>query len=396
MADLRGGSTVGGRPIATTDMIEKIVTQEQITAWTEKMNRYESTNITTTEKVDSYMVDKNKNGIYQTQNVTFTANNAQVYGWGTLVNLSANNSRFQLYAPHKSKDETAGDLFFRTGWDTDTKAWERVVTSTMLNTEMAKKLNLTGGTLTGALYSNSVIATSGKAFIGASNNSVRTTPTITLAIGDHDTGLKWKSDGNFDLCANNTAILNIAESGVYVTAGKNLRVGNNDVWHTGNLTPSNYVAKSTQLSNAYDLNTLYAEGFYRVYQPTNRPSKIANWAYVEVMRHSDTYVMQKIYNYEGSLSYWRTRNNGTWTSWIPMGGGMTYVGTIATSAWTTGTNYYETTITHNLGSNNIVSVIFTDNSGFSMQTGFSVTDANKIKIYCSTNVAGKIVINATP
>lgn len=72
-----------------------------------------------------------------------------------------------------------------------------------------KKLNLTGGTLTGLLKSNSDIRTSGKLYVKATTNNVDTTPLVDLAIGDSDTGFKWLSEGNLALCSNNQNIFEI-------------------------------------------------------------------------------------------------------------------------------------------------------------------------------------------
>jgi hypothetical protein len=71
-----------------------------------------------------------------------------------------------------------------------------------------------------------------------------------------------------------------------------------------------------------DINNLIRTGFYMGDNMVNAPT--AAWYYVQVMRHSDGYVYQKIteLNPAGlvALSYERIKNNGTWGGWISMGG----------------------------------------------------------------------------
>ena len=54
---------------------------------------------------------------------------------------------------------------------------------------------------------------------------------------------------------------------------------------------------------------------------------------------------------------------------------------------------YEMTISHNLNCTNITSVIVTDSDNISMFTGFKITSSSTIKIYCSSAVDGKVIIN---
>ncbi|MGL5098467.1 MAG: tail fiber domain-containing protein, partial [Fusobacteriaceae bacterium] len=58
------------------------------------------------------------------------------------------------------------------------------------------------------------------------------TPTITLALGDGDTGFKWNSDGNFDIYANNVSIGNFVSTGIALK--KNVNV-------TGSVTTSSEI-----------------------------------------------------------------------------------------------------------------------------------------------------------
>lgn len=85
--------------------------------------------------------------------------------------------------------------FLRSGKGTAWNEWKQIVTN----------------------YDSINFGTTGKGYFGASTNAVTTTPSITLAIGDADTGMHWHSDGNFSLYANNQQIVNLNTSAVIVT-----------------------------------------------------------------------------------------------------------------------------------------------------------------------------------
>ena len=392
MSDLRGGSTIGGRPIATSDMISQIISQEQIQDWTTKMNRCEPSYISIGATVDSMIKDTSKNGFHQITNIVPAING--YYNYGTIANLSTLSSRFQMYAPHRSLTGEKSTLLFRTGWDNDIKAWEEVAVVSDMTTKLALKFDKTGGTITGATTIASGLITNG---LTVNNTISAALNGNTLMIGSINTSYAHFS---------NSAAIPFHFNRDVKVAGE-IYAGtayDQKVWHTGNLTPNNYLAKSTELATSYDLNSLATEGHYRVLTAVNKPDKIATWAYIEVIVHSPAWILQKAYNFEGSLAYMRTKSNNIWTTWIPLGGGMSYVLAIAaTTAWTldsvtTSPTYglYSMVVTHTLGSENIVSVVLTDSVKMSMLTGFEVIDGNKLRVWCGENPTGKVVVNATP
>ena len=126
MANLRGNSLVGGKPIVTIDMLNKFVEDIQAAQKDEMMHKYEREIITSNQVIDAYIKDKSKNGVWLCSNVQ----GFPMYNYGTLVNLSADGSRFQLYAPHikgsSDKYNSTAGLFFRTGWGNDIKEWKEV------------------------------------------------------------------------------------------------------------------------------------------------------------------------------------------------------------------------------------------------------------------------------
>lgn len=401
MAKLKAGTTVGGKAIVTMDYLNKFISNDQIDDWSNKMNKYEKKNLTSFDIIAQNSIN---NGVY---NVNGLSPGSGIYSYGTCLNLATENFGLQLYAPEKdneSKEPTAA-LFFRTRVDNTLRTWQRIVTESMLNTKINTRLPLTGGKLSGILTSTSVFRTTGNVFFGVTPSMYKideALPAITLALGDKDTGFNWISDGSFNIYSNNEIVGNINSAGINFP--KKLQVKSNDVWHAGNFNPETKISKSTLLTEKTDLNTVIQEGIYRIYLATNRPSRITGWLYVHVTRHDDSYILQRVYNYEGTLAYWRTKAYGKWQKWQPLGGAMTAMKNITSqSEWTQDTNVnsvtngvYYITVTHGLESLNIVSVTLTNSSNVSMQRGYEIIDANKIKVWCEENPLGKIIINAIP
>lgn len=375
MAQLRGDSKVGGKPIVTLDIMDNFIEQILGVSLEAKINKREDSPISDFSIANTVIKDVTKNGFYQMNN---GANNEGKYGYGQLANLSNNNARFQMYAPHNESDKSA--LYFRTGWNDDIKNWERVTTKTMLDEGLNLKFDKTGGTVTGPITCQSGINCEGFISYG---------PVNWFKYGTQigiDRVCSISGTSNLIFTSNNSTM---------EMKDDTLRYNNSDVWHTGNFNPNDYVSRTaTLLTQGTDLNTIKTSGYYRCNLATNRPSKITGWSYIEVIRHDDNYVLQKIYSYDGNHIYSRTLNAGSWTDWKPLGGGLSYSQTVTAGNWSSNDGVYEMTVTHNIGSENITSVIVTDSSKMSMFTGFQVVSPTVIKVFSATNPAGKIVINA--
>lgn len=377
MAHLRGDSTVGGKPIVTLDEMNTFVEQIQGVGLKAKINKFEEDVITDFNTTNTIIKNTDKIGFWQVNN---GANNDGKYPYGQLSNLSNQRARFQLYAPHQENGYSA--LYFRSGWDDDVKAWERVVTSTMLNYELNKKFDKTGGTIAGSVTIENGLTCQGL----ISQGSVNWLKYGTAIGANRNCGIINSDNGGLKLYTNAAS----------VTIDDNaFKYNNSSVWHSGNLNPDNYIPKTAiLLSNSTDLNTVITTGYYRCSTPVNAPSKITGWAYIEVINHSSTYALQKIYSFDGNHTYSRTLNNGAWTAWRPLGGGLSYTQNITAANWSLNDGVYELTITHNIGSSNLTSVIVTDSNNMSMFTGFQIISSTVVKVFSSTNPAGKIVINA--
>ncbi len=113
--------------------------------------------------------DTKYNGVFEVANQTLQSG---MYTYGVLTNLSTASGRFQMYAPHRDNaDASKSDLWVRTGWSNDRKAWRQVmfadgkidnaVTADRLSTYAdldARYVNI-GGAITLALGADSLTAT---------------------------------------------------------------------------------------------------------------------------------------------------------------------------------------------------------------------------------------------
>lgn len=381
MAHLRGDSTVGGKPIVTLDIMNTFVEQIQGVGLKAKINKYEEDRLSSLSDADTIVVNKEMNGFWQ---VDGTSTYNGMHPQGQLANLSNTTARFQMYAPVREGSSSA--LYFRTGEGSTIRPWERVVTNSILTEQLKTKVDSSNGTASNLTISDQLVAY-GDAYIGQVNLF-----RSGFFIGTTDIG---NSNVSCAIAPNNNGIwLKAGTSGLYVEPNA-LRYNNNNIWHSGNLNPNDYVSRTAELLTAStDLNTVKNTGYYRCSSPTNAPSKVTGWAYIEIIKHSDTYVLQKIYSYDGNYTYSRTLNNGTWTTWTPLGGGLSFTKDITSGNWSLNGDMYEMTVTHNLGSENITSVIVTDSNKISMFTGFQIISSTVIKVFSATNSSGKIVINA--
>ena len=373
MAKLRGGSTVGGRQIASIDMLNDVVYQITNIELALKVNKAESDKIDNFTKADSYIKTKDKNGFWQVQNATNTTgvlNNNN----GLLANLSNDNARFQLYASNASNEDST--LYFRTGWDNSIKDWRKVVTDTILQNGLDTKFNKTGGDLSGNIEATNYISTSSYLRTRKNNDYLR-----------------------FSINSNNEAYYEVSSNVTKhnfnkpINAKTSMTVDNNLVYHAGLFDYNALAKKNAQAAPSTNLNSVINSGVYYGNFSTNSP--VANvLSYVDVSSDDNgDFLIQRLYATNG-LAYFRVRNSGVWSNWFTMGGTLKFSKTIQESNWTSANGMYELSITHNLGSDNITSVVVTDSDNVSMFTGFKIMSTSTLKIYSSTAVSGKVVINA--
>jgi phage-related tail fiber protein len=68
-----------------------------------------------------------------------------------------------------------------------------------------------------------------------------------------------------------------------------------------------------------DLNNILYTGFYKGSSMGNAPALSASWGYVEVIRHAETWVLQKVYDLHSDRFYMRRRTDSGWTAWESIG-----------------------------------------------------------------------------
>nr|WP_260871492.1 pyocin knob domain-containing protein [Paenibacillus sp. Y412MC10] len=64
-----------------------------------------------------------------------------------------------------------------------------------------------------------------------------------------------------------------------------------------------------------NLNNILLTGFYKGNGMINAPALSSGWGYVEVIRHAETWVLQKIYDLHADRFYMRRRTDSGWTAW---------------------------------------------------------------------------------
>lgn len=413
MAFLRGHSTVGGKEVATVDMIKDLIASNESTDVNSKISKYAGS-INNINDFTNLATSKNNNGIYDIQIAAKDpgSNNPIKRKDGILFSSSTDLGKMQLFSTQENSGQA--ELYLNSGLSGDN--FQKIV----LQKDLDTKLNLSGGTLTGTLNSNSDITTTQnvRANKGRFADGVYSNYDITIENAESDIKrfIFYKTEGGKDTSCfmyvqptqfgfydrkTGKEILYYNFSDRFLRSqSPHLILDGRRVWHEGNLNPNDYIPKATtRLGASVDMNNLTTTGFYTAYQPANSPSRMKGWCYIEVILHdgdTDRYILQKTYDFETGISYLRVKNAGTWQPWKPLAGANSYAKQVTANEWVGDSGAYAITITHNLGLDNITSVIFTDSNGYSMATGFSVIDNNKLKVYCTSNVAGKIVINAQP
>lgn len=141
-----------------------------------------------------------------------------VYADGSVIHIARDSRPSQIFISYGT-----GRMFHRgytaAGW----QQWYEIWTSSSF--DPTSKFDKTGGEISGGL------TTLGNTFVGA-RKQYGGSPTITLAIGDSDTGIGWSGDGAISIYANSAEVARINSSSFNVV--KNLFQNGNTVYHTGN------------------------------------------------------------------------------------------------------------------------------------------------------------------
>lgn len=100
--------------------------------------------------------------------------------------------------------------------------------------------------------------------LGVSDN-IKIIPTITLAIGDTDTGIRWNSDGNISIMANNVATATITPSSVIFNINVGLSANSTFTTLTGTTVSATTLSASGTVTGS---NGVYSSNWFRGYGDT--------------------------------------------------------------------------------------------------------------------------------
>lgn len=138
--------------------------------------------------------------------------------------------------------------------------------------------------------------TAGKGYFGANTNVVTTVPSITLAIGDSDTGMHWHSDGNASLYANNQQILNWTTSSITTMKRLTPNAGINRFYAHCQSIGSDYFNTAIELRETNEVGNTQSDHTYA-------PSLGYHWgnrAAATIAMHSDGHFYFRAQGYTGT------------------------------------------------------------------------------------------------
>ncbi len=123
------------------------------------------------------------------------------YSYGGLLTMNDGASRFRMYAPHNEGGKSA--LYFNTGWNSDQKAWERVMTFSQADAsylgktaKAADSSKLNGKTNATAPTANTIVQRDGSGDITA--RLVRTTYGVTTSAPAATAEIVFRNNGSSD------------------------------------------------------------------------------------------------------------------------------------------------------------------------------------------------------
>lgn len=151
----------------------------------------------------------------------------KIYSYGQVTSFNSSYSRLELYSTHTSSDPNDGNngIQFRSGWNDDKKSWRMLLDEVnYLHYTDNRYVNKVGDTVTGIMnFKDKVIV----------NSLIQSgTPSISLAIGDSDSGFNSVSDGHIQIYTNNVVLADL-NNGSF-TFRVNPYVNGNTIWHSGN------------------------------------------------------------------------------------------------------------------------------------------------------------------
>lgn len=125
---------------------------------------------------------------------------------------------------------------------------------------------------------------------------------VPLDIGPQGVGVgKVHSNGAFDLEVGSGGIR--SEGGIWFQ-GKSVQVH-----------PLTHPTSGSAITVTGNWNDVIQTGFYQGSSMTNQSPGAHSWKYVRVTQHNSLYTLQESIDFSGTGSYYRVKDNGTWSGW---------------------------------------------------------------------------------
>lgn len=377
MANLIGGSTVGGKEILSVDAMNQLVHEIKNDISGTSMEKYEEQQIVDASTLAQHINNPKMNGVWQ-----FSAEAPLgLNGLGIVTNLSNSLSGFQMYATLETDDdyERVPTLAFRTKLDSKTGDWKKIITDYDLDRAMDKKLDKSGGTITGSLFVEDGTYLKGGVTAARYLNLVDNYNNMNVNVFIEPTANGDVEFYSQDRCAE------------YKFDNK-VKVLHNDakyeeVWHTGTLSKSEFMkSNATTGSSGTTLSDITETGHYIFYDPTDCPSAITGKVCLEVFNYDGSTIKQTVSNASGEAFYKRYIDDGAIGRWTLVSGSTTLnrvaVGDSIILDSETGLYYFDWT--HNQDSTWIASVSVVDmTSNESVISSFMVLNKNTVRVYVS-------------
>ena len=211
--------------------------------------------------------------------------------------------------------------------------------------------------------------------------------------------IKIQSEGiNISNQLNNTIDINITNGEIYKGDTQDY-----PYWNKKNFDPINKMNASKILDAGTDLNTCLTEGFFRIRNAVNKPVGIVKaWVYLEVIAHSSSDILQKVYSFDGNVFYIRAMENGTWGEWATMStnnideivGRFKKLEKVYKNSWKKedSTEMYYINIHHNFQTEQIIGVQAYTNDGEQCLIAYDKIDENVVKVWSMDTFDGVISV----
>lgn len=385
MANLIGGSTVGGKEILSVDAMKEMIYEIKDSLSGNIMEKYEKTEIGEYSLLDQSINTPKMNGIWQT-NITDAKLPQYANGPCAMTNFSNTSNGLQMLSTIEVDEDIqkVPALAVRTKLNNDVSDWKRIITEDVHVRSLDKKFDKIGGTING-----DVSVTGVSTFTGAATfkKSIITNGYLNINNSKMNFSIESDTDGSPIFKTLGSVSAHKFDNDIKVCYTSGTTTSYKKVWHEGTLQKSEFLKSSVSTYyGSYDVKNLTTTGVYFVTTPTSVPSTMANSICVEVYNLGNGSVMQKIYKTDGNAAYMRFINAGTASPWKSLYGVLTDTILVDNSRWVEQDGLYYFDFVHNFETKNVASVAVRDIAeSQSLLSSFKVIDQNTVRVTCCSN-----------